>query len=95
MSLKTLSSFFTFTVVCYGTENVLSVTGTSHDQYNLMQQRYTGCEIVMGNLEITLMEHNRNFSFLQVTRQQSSHCHWEPVASLDTDVNQPVTQSYI
>lgn len=27
---------------------------------------YTGCEIVMGNLEISMMEHNRDFSFLQV-----------------------------
>lgn len=27
---------------------------------------YTGCEIVMGNLEITMMEHTRDFSFLQV-----------------------------
>lgn len=70
LTLKThidQSSFFTFTVVvCYGTQNVLSVTGTSELQYNLMKQRYTGCEIVMGNLEITMMEHNRDFSFLQV-----------------------------
>lgn len=70
LSLKTLvdqSSLFTFpVVVCYGTQNVLSVTGDPENQYNLMKERYTGCEIVMGNLEITMMEHSRDFSFLQV-----------------------------
>ncbi|XP_029006519.1 receptor tyrosine-protein kinase erbB-3a isoform X2 [Betta splendens] len=60
-------------VVCYGTENILSVTGTSDHQYNLMQQRYGGCEIVMGNLEITLMEHNRDFSFLQSIREVTGY----------------------
>lgn len=61
------SSFFTFTViVCSGTQNVLSTTGNSEIQYNLMKDMYTGCEIVMGNLEITMMEHTRDFSFLQV-----------------------------
>lgn len=61
------SSFFTFlVVVCSGTQNVLSTTGNSEIQYNLMKEMYTGCEIVMGNLEITMMEHTRDFSFLQV-----------------------------
>lgn len=61
------TSFFTFpVVVCSGTQNVLSTTGNSELQYNLMKEMYTGCEIVMGNLEITMMDHNRDFSFLQV-----------------------------
>lgn len=62
------STFFTFpVVVCTGTQNVLSTTGNSEIQYNLMREMYTGCDIVMGNLEITMMEHTRDFSFLQVS----------------------------
>lgn len=53
-------------VVCTGTQNVLSMTGNSDIQYNLMKDMYTGCEIVMGNLEITMMEHTKDFSFLKV-----------------------------
>lgn len=53
-------------VVCYGTKNGLSTTGDSELQYTLMKDMYTGCEIVMGNLEITMMDHTRDFSFLGV-----------------------------
>lgn len=53
-------------VICPGTQNGLSVTGTLDNQYKLIQQ-YTGCEIVMGNLEIIMMEHTRDFSFLRVS----------------------------
>uniref|UniRef100_A0A672TCE3 Uncharacterized protein n=1 Tax=Sinocyclocheilus grahami TaxID=75366 RepID=A0A672TCE3_SINGR len=52
--------------VCTGTQNSLSVTGSSEVQYKLMKEMYTGCKIVIGNLEITQMEHNRDFSFLQI-----------------------------
>lgn len=45
---------------------MLSVTGSSEVQYQRMKEMYTGCQIVMGNLEITHMDHSRNFSFLQV-----------------------------
>lgn len=51
---------------CDGTQNSLSTTGSAENQFNLMKDRYTGCEIVMGNLEISMMEHTRDFSFLQV-----------------------------
>ncbi|XP_040891056.1 receptor tyrosine-protein kinase erbB-3a [Toxotes jaculatrix] len=60
-------------VVCYGTQNVLSMTGNSENQYKLMKERYTGCEIVMGNLEITMMEHSRDFSFLQSIREVTGY----------------------
>ncbi|XP_068598627.1 receptor tyrosine-protein kinase erbB-3-like [Brachionichthys hirsutus] len=60
-------------VVCSGTQNVLSVTGNSEIQYNLMREMYTGCEIVMGNLEITMMEHTRDFSFLQSIREVTGY----------------------
>ncbi|XP_067443578.1 receptor tyrosine-protein kinase erbB-3a isoform X1 [Thunnus thynnus] len=59
--------------VCSGTQNGLSVTGNSEVQYNLMKERYTGCEIIMGNLEITMMEHTRDFSFLQSIREVTGY----------------------
>lgn len=53
--------------VCTGTRNILSTTGDEEIQYNLTKKLYTGCEIVMGNLEITMMEQGRDFSFLRVS----------------------------
>lgn len=58
--------YFFSVVICTGTQNGLSMTGTLENQYKLIQQ-YMGCEIVMGNLEIIMMEHTRDFSFLQVS----------------------------
>lgn len=52
--------------VCPGTQNGLSSTGSQENQYNLTKNRYNGCEIVMGNLEITQIESNWDFSFLKV-----------------------------
>ncbi|KAK1900782.1 Receptor tyrosine-protein kinase erbB-3 [Dissostichus eleginoides] len=60
-------------IVCSGTQNALSTTGNSEIQYNLMKDIYTGCEIVMGNLEITMMEHTRDFSFLQSIREVTGY----------------------
>lgn len=53
-------------MVCPGTQNGLSSTGSQENQYNLIKDRYDGCEIVMGNLEITQIESNWDFSFLKV-----------------------------
>lgn len=52
--------------VCPGTQNGLSSTGSQENQYNLIKDRYDGCEIVIGNLEITQIESNWDFSFLKV-----------------------------
>lgn len=52
--------------VCPGTQNGLSSTGSQENQYNLNKDRYNGCEIIMGNLEITQIESNWDFSFLKV-----------------------------
>ncbi|XP_033482825.2 receptor tyrosine-protein kinase erbB-3a isoform X1 [Epinephelus lanceolatus] len=59
--------------VCSGTQNVLSTTGNADIQYNLMKDMYTGCEIVMGNLEITMMDHTRDFSFLRSIREVTGY----------------------
>uniref|UniRef100_A0A3Q3RI84 Receptor protein-tyrosine kinase n=1 Tax=Mastacembelus armatus TaxID=205130 RepID=A0A3Q3RI84_9TELE len=60
-------------VVCYGTQNGLSITGNTEIHYVWMKERYTGCEIVMGNLEITMMEHTRDFSFLRSIREVTGY----------------------
>lgn len=56
-------------VVCPGTQNGLSSTGSQENQYNLNKDRYDGCEIIMGNLEITQIESNWDFSFLKVKKK--------------------------
>lgn len=55
-------------VVCHGTQNGLSSTGSQENQYNLIKDRYDGCEIIIGNLEITTIESNWDFSFLKVEK---------------------------
>lgn len=75
----TLFAIFTSTaalsheVVCPGTQNGLSSTGSQENQYNLIRDRYDGCEIVMGNLEITQIESNWDFSFLKTIREVTGY----------------------
>lgn len=52
--------------VCAGTLNGLSVTGDAQHQYATLHKMYNNCEIVMGNLEIVLIDHAQDLSFLQV-----------------------------
>ena len=53
-------------MVCTGTQNSLSITGSQEKHYNLFKDRYEGCRIIMGNLEITNLDMNRDYSFLKV-----------------------------
>uniref|UniRef100_A0A8C7DIX9 Receptor protein-tyrosine kinase n=1 Tax=Oncorhynchus kisutch TaxID=8019 RepID=A0A8C7DIX9_ONCKI len=55
------------------TINKAFVTGSSQTQYTLMKEMYSGCEIIMGNLEITMMEHWRDFTFLQSIREVTGY----------------------
>uniref|UniRef100_A0A3Q1D394 Receptor protein-tyrosine kinase n=1 Tax=Amphiprion ocellaris TaxID=80972 RepID=A0A3Q1D394_AMPOC len=59
--------------VCHGTQNGLSSTGSQENQYNLIKDRYDGCEIIMGNLEITQIESNWDFSFLKTIREVTGY----------------------
>ncbi|XP_072223458.1 receptor tyrosine-protein kinase erbB-3b [Leuresthes tenuis] len=59
--------------VCSGTQNDLSSTGSQENQYNLIKERYAGCEIIMGNLEITQIESNWDFSFLKTIREVTGY----------------------
>uniref|UniRef100_A0A4W6FGC7 Receptor protein-tyrosine kinase n=1 Tax=Lates calcarifer TaxID=8187 RepID=A0A4W6FGC7_LATCA len=67
-----LSSLYV-SVVCPGTQNGLSSTGSQENQYNLIKDRYDGCEIIMGNLEITQIESNWDFSFLKTIREVTGY----------------------
>uniref|UniRef100_A0A671WTG1 Receptor protein-tyrosine kinase n=1 Tax=Sparus aurata TaxID=8175 RepID=A0A671WTG1_SPAAU len=60
-------------MVCPGTQNGLSSTGSQENQYNLTKDRYNGCEIIMGNLEITQIESNWDFSFLKTIREVTGY----------------------
>uniref|UniRef100_A0A8C2X758 receptor protein-tyrosine kinase n=1 Tax=Cyclopterus lumpus TaxID=8103 RepID=A0A8C2X758_CYCLU len=60
-------------VVCPGTQNGLSSTGSQEIQYNLIKDRYDGCEIIMGNLEITQIESCWDFSFLKEIREVTGY----------------------
>nr|XP_057941292.1 receptor tyrosine-protein kinase erbB-3-like [Doryrhamphus excisus] len=63
----------THEVVCPGTQNGLSSTGSQENQYNLIKDRYAGCEIIMGNLEITQIESDWDFSFLKTIREVTGY----------------------
>ncbi|KAL6047650.1 hypothetical protein STEG23_005494 [Scotinomys teguina] len=52
--------------MCAGTENKLSSLSDLEQQYRALRKYYENCEVVMGNLEITSIEHNRDLSFLRV-----------------------------
>uniref|UniRef100_A0A8C1XDP5 Receptor tyrosine-protein kinase erbB-4 n=1 Tax=Cyprinus carpio TaxID=7962 RepID=A0A8C1XDP5_CYPCA len=49
-----------------GTDNKLSTLSDLDQQYKTLRKFYENCEVVMGNLEITSIERNRNLSFLKV-----------------------------
>ncbi|XP_053338604.1 receptor tyrosine-protein kinase erbB-3b [Clarias gariepinus] len=59
--------------VCAGTKNGLSFTESSVQHYNGMKARYEGCEIITGNLEITLMVQDFDFSFLGTVREVTGY----------------------
>ncbi|XP_077592848.1 receptor tyrosine-protein kinase erbB-3-like isoform X1 [Stigmatopora nigra] len=63
----------THDVVCVGTQNGLSSTGSQENQYNLIKERYDSCEIIMGNLEVTQIESNWDFSFLKTIREVTGY----------------------
>ncbi|TFK13619.1 C-Myc-binding protein [Platysternon megacephalum] len=78
--------------VCAGTENKLSSLSDLEQQYRALRKYYENCEVVMGNLEITNIEHNRDLSFLRVLEDVSGGssgayelvqcCHSETAESL-------------
>ncbi|XP_077369921.1 receptor tyrosine-protein kinase erbB-4-like isoform X4 [Festucalex cinctus] len=59
--------------VCPGTENKLSTLSDLDQQYHTLKKLYENCEVVMGNLEITSIDRNRNLSFLKSIREVTGY----------------------
>ncbi|XP_062872148.1 receptor tyrosine-protein kinase erbB-3b [Trichomycterus rosablanca] len=59
--------------VCLGTKNGLSFTDSPAQHYANLKERFNGCEIIMGNLEITQMERDFDFSFLRSVREVTGY----------------------
>uniref|UniRef100_A0A673C1A7 Receptor protein-tyrosine kinase n=1 Tax=Sphaeramia orbicularis TaxID=375764 RepID=A0A673C1A7_9TELE len=64
---------FCLFVVCPGTENKLSTLSDLDQQYRTLKKLYENCEVVMGNLEITSIDRNRNLSFLKSIREVTGY----------------------
>ncbi|KAG5833622.1 hypothetical protein ANANG_G00277840 [Anguilla anguilla] len=60
-------------VVCPGTENKLSTLSDLEQQYRTLRKYYENCEVVMGNLEITSIDRNRDLSFLRSIREVTGY----------------------
>uniref|UniRef100_A0A8C1CK79 Receptor protein-tyrosine kinase n=1 Tax=Cyprinus carpio carpio TaxID=630221 RepID=A0A8C1CK79_CYPCA len=59
--------------LCPGTDNKLSTLSDLDQQYKTLRKFYENCEVVMGNLEITSIERNRNLSFLKSIREVTGY----------------------
>ncbi|XP_039611287.1 receptor tyrosine-protein kinase erbB-4-like isoform X6 [Polypterus senegalus] len=59
--------------VCAGTENKLSTLSDLEQQYRNLRKNYENCEVVMGNLEITNIDRNRDLSFLRSIREVTGY----------------------
>uniref|UniRef100_A0A8C4P1I8 Receptor protein-tyrosine kinase n=1 Tax=Dicentrarchus labrax TaxID=13489 RepID=A0A8C4P1I8_DICLA len=62
-----------FIYFCPGTENKLSTLSDLDQQYRTLKKLYENCEVVMGNLEITSIDRNRNLSFLKSIREVTGY----------------------
>uniref|UniRef100_A0A8C7ZG51 Receptor tyrosine-protein kinase erbB-4 n=1 Tax=Oryzias sinensis TaxID=183150 RepID=A0A8C7ZG51_9TELE len=71
-SNNVLVSFHLF-AVCPGTDNKLSTLSDLDQQYRTLRKLYENCEVVMGNLEITSIDRNRNLSFLKSIREVTGY----------------------
>ncbi|GCC29955.1 hypothetical protein chiPu_0008399 [Chiloscyllium punctatum] len=60
-------------LMCAGTENKLSTLSDLEQQYRALRKNYENCEVVMGNLEITNIDRNRDLSFLRSIREVTGY----------------------
>ncbi|XP_075683181.1 epidermal growth factor receptor-like isoform X2 [Rhinoderma darwinii] len=51
--------------VCLGTNYKFLKLGTADENYSLLKEIYSGCEVVLGNLEITHLQPHQDTSFLK------------------------------
>ncbi|XP_062866878.1 receptor tyrosine-protein kinase erbB-4-like [Trichomycterus rosablanca] len=59
--------------LCEGTDHKLSTLSDPDQHYHTLRKFYENCEVVMGNLEITSIERNRNLSFLKSIREVTGY----------------------
>ncbi|KAF4086597.1 hypothetical protein AMELA_G00085330 [Ameiurus melas] len=59
--------------MCTGTENKLSTLSDLEQKFRILRNYYENCEVVMGNLEITNIDHNRDLSFLRSIREVTGY----------------------
>ncbi|KAM8977527.1 receptor tyrosine-protein kinase erbB-3-like [Pelodytes ibericus] len=59
--------------LCSGTMNGLSVTGDTSYQQQTLKNMYNNCQIVMGNLEIVLIDNSQDLSFLKSIREVTGY----------------------
>ncbi|KAI5106797.1 receptor tyrosine-protein kinase erbB-4 [Silurus meridionalis] len=59
--------------LCTGTQNKLSTLSDLEQQYRTLRKYYENCEVVMGNLEITSIDHSRDLSFLRSIREVTGY----------------------
>lgn len=64
-------AFFLFplSTVCQGTNNKLTQLASEEEHYNSLKRMYEGCEVVLGNLEITHVNHTYDLNFLKVSEK--------------------------
>uniref|UniRef100_A0A4W4FQW7 receptor protein-tyrosine kinase n=1 Tax=Electrophorus electricus TaxID=8005 RepID=A0A4W4FQW7_ELEEL len=67
------SNLHTENPMCPGTDNKLSTLSDLDQHYHTLRKFYENCEVVMGNLEITSIEHNRNLNFLKSIREVTGY----------------------
>ncbi|XP_015226132.1 PREDICTED: receptor tyrosine-protein kinase erbB-3 isoform X2 [Cyprinodon variegatus] len=58
---------------CAGTQNGLSTSLNTNVQYDRTKEMYTDCNIVIRNLEVSMMEHTRDMSFLQSIKEVTGY----------------------
>uniref|UniRef100_A0A672RU30 Receptor L-domain domain-containing protein n=1 Tax=Sinocyclocheilus grahami TaxID=75366 RepID=A0A672RU30_SINGR len=71
--LEVMTCVFSHNMLCPGTDNKLSTLSDLDQQYKTLRKFYENCEVVMGNLEITSIERNRNLSFLKSIREVTGY----------------------
>lgn len=65
---------YNFVTVCIGTNGRMSVPSNREHHYRNLQNRYTNCTYVDGNLELTwLQDEHMDLSFLQYIREVTGY----------------------
>ncbi|XP_066485210.1 epidermal growth factor receptor [Tiliqua scincoides] len=59
--------------VCQGTNNKLTQLASIEEHYNSLKRMYEGCEVVLGNLEITHVNHSYDLSFLKSIKEVAGY----------------------